>query len=57
MITSFECTCGNKDPKKAKEYDGCLGYSAIICTECGRYYDENGEHQADEFSKSFVLIV
>ena len=57
MITSFECSCGNTDPKKAKEYDGCLGYSAIICTECGRYYDENGEHQADEFSKSFVLIV
>ena len=57
MITKFTCSCGNKDPKKAKAYEGMLGYEAIICTECGKYYDNTGEHQADEFSKSFVLIV
>jgi len=57
MITSFTCSCGNTDPKKAKVYEGMLGYEAIICTDCGRYYDHTGEHQADEFSKSYVGIV
>jgi len=57
MITKFTCSCGNTNPKKAKAYEGMLGYEAIICTECGKYYDNTGEHQADEFSKSFVLIV
>lgn len=57
MITKFTCTCGNTDPKKAKAYEGCLGYQALICTCCGRYYDHIGKHDADKFSKSFVLIV
>jgi hypothetical protein len=32
MIIAFKCNCGNTDPKKAKFYDGSLGYEAIICT-------------------------
>jgi hypothetical protein len=54
MITKFNCTCGNTDSNKAVLYEGCLGYEAIICKCCGRYYDENDEHDADEFSMSFI---
>ena len=61
MITRFICDCGNKDPKKAYAYDGCLGYEAIVCTCCGRYYDfdENGKfrrNKPDDWSKQFVKI-
>jgi hypothetical protein len=60
MITSFNCTCGNKDPHKAKDYDGCLGYEALICTVCGTYYDFdlNGNPRTnppDNWSKQFVV--
>jgi hypothetical protein len=56
MITQLNCTCGNTDPQKAYEYDGMLGYEAIVCTVCGRYYDHvgTGEHEADEWSQQFV---
>lgn len=54
MILTFFCSCGNKDPKKAVEYDGCLGYEALICTKCGRFVDHNGEHEADEFSLALI---
>lgn len=54
MITSFSCTCGNTDPKKASEYDGALGYEAMICLECARYYDHEGEHAPDEWSRSYL---
>jgi hypothetical protein len=62
MIKRFICDCGNKDPKKAYAYDGCLGYEAIVCTCCGRYYDfdEQGKfrkNQPDDWSKQFVNIV
>mgnify|MGYP006966086765 FL=1 len=56
MITKFSCSCGNTDPQKAKAYDGCLGYEALICKCCGRYYDYAGEHPADDWSKQFVKI-
>jgi hypothetical protein len=56
MITKFTCSCGNTDPSKAKYYDGCLGYEALICTCCGRYYDHTGEHEPDNWSKNFVNI-
>lgn len=56
MITSFECPCGNKNVSKTKEYDGVLGYSAIICMDCGRFSDHTGSHEADDFSKGFVGI-
>jgi hypothetical protein len=55
MVTKFNCTCGNQDPKKVKEYDGCLGYEALICLDCGKYYDHTGEHEPDEFSMSFIV--
>lgn len=55
MIKKISCSCGNQDPNKAKAYDGCLGYEAVICTDCGRYCDNEGEHPADEFSMNFVL--
>jgi hypothetical protein len=54
MITKFTCSCGNTDPKKAKAYDGCLGYSALVCKVCGIYYDHTGEHPADKWSKEMV---
>jgi hypothetical protein len=54
MITKFDCTCGNTDPKKAYAYDGMLGYEALVCTVCGKYYDYTGEHEADDWSKQFV---
>jgi hypothetical protein len=56
MITKFTCSCGNTDPSKAKYYDGCLGYEALVCKVCGKYYDGNGEHPADDWSKNFVGI-
>ena len=56
MITKFTCTCGNTDPSKAKYYDGCLGYEAIVCKCCGKYYDHTGEHEPDDWSKDFVNI-
>lgn len=54
MITKFNCTCGNTNPNKAVLYEGFLGYEAMICTCCGRYYDEESEHEADEFSMKFI---
>jgi hypothetical protein len=54
MITSFTCTCGANHPSDAKYYDGLLGYEALVCKKCGRYYDHGGEHPADEWSKSFA---
>jgi hypothetical protein len=54
MITKFTCDCGNTDPKKAKDYDGSLGYEAMICTVCGTYYDESGTHAPDDWSKQFI---
>lgn len=54
MIVSMKCSCGNQDPSKAKFYDGMLGYEAIVCTECGRYSDHEGEHETDDWSKQFI---
>jgi len=54
MITKFICTCGNTNPKKAKSYDGCLGYEALICTCCGTYYDYTGKHEPDDWSKKYI---
>ena len=50
------CTCGNADHKKAKHYDGCLGYEALVCTICGRYQDHLSDkpHDADEWSIGFL---
>jgi hypothetical protein len=55
MVTKFECKCGNNDPSKVYEHDGMLGYSALVCRNCGTYYDHTGEHPADDFSKQFIV--
>lgn len=55
MITKFKCSCGNDDPKLFHEYMGSIGYEAIVCTLCGRYYDEFGEHTNDPWSIQFVV--
>lgn len=62
MIIAFKCNCGNTDPKKAKFYDGSLGYEAIICTVWGAYYDydEHGKgryNAPDEFGKQYIKKV
>ncbi len=50
-IISFKCEyCGNNDPDKARFYDGCIGYEAIICQCCGAYYDQYGMNEPDEWS-------
>jgi len=54
MITKFNCTCGNTDNKKVYAYDGALGYEALVCTVCGRYYDYAGEHPSDDWSNDFI---
>jgi len=54
MITSFKCPCGNTDPRKAREYHGCLGYEAIICTNCGRLHDHFGISEPNDFTKEFL---
>ena len=56
VVTKFDCSvCGNKDVSKVYEYDGALGYEALVCRVCGTYYDYSGSHKADDFSKQFVL--
>ena len=54
MVVSFSCTCGNTDPNKVKEYDGMLGYSALVCKCCGSYSDHNGIHQPDKWSLQYI---
>ena len=54
MVISVKYKCGNINPKKVKEYDGMLGYEALICTCCGRYEDHTGEHKPDKFSSKFI---
>lgn len=54
MIIKITCPCGNTNPKQAYEYDGMLGYEAIVCTVCGAYSDWTGIHYADEWSKQFI---
>lgn len=55
MVTEFNCKCGNTDPKQVKEYEGCLGYEALICTCCGRFYDHHGINNPNNFSLAFVI--
>ena len=54
-ITSYKCPgCGTEDVSHAKEYDGALGYEAVVCTECGGYCDDMGEYPACDWSLEFV---
>ena len=56
MVITFKCSCGNTDPRKVHIYEGLLGYEALICKVCGRYYthEDPEPHEADEFSLQFV---
>lgn len=56
MITQFKCRCGAHKPEDAKEYDGSLGYEAVICRKCGRYWDYEGEYEPDDWSRNYVGI-
>lgn len=53
-IVEFSCVCGASSPSEAKYYEGCLGYECIVCRRCGRIFDHEGEHEADEFSRLYV---
>ena len=55
MVTKFNCHCGNHDPKYVYEYDGCLGYEALVCKICGRYYDQLGLHKSDDWSEQYII--
>ena len=57
MVIEFDCECGNNDPKKTYLYDGALGYEAVVCQCCGRYYDHYGEHEKDEWSEQYMMMV
>jgi rubredoxin len=39
--------CGASELSDFREYDGCLGYEAIICKKCGYIYDHSGAHAPD----------
>lgn len=52
MILQFNCPkCGNSNPKKAFEYEGGLGYEAVICKCCAAFADTNGWYEPDERSR------
>jgi hypothetical protein len=55
MIIEFSCKCGADSSQDAIEYDGALGYEAIVCKRCARYSDSMGEHEADEWSRDFIV--
>ncbi len=54
MIKTAKCACGNTEPGDFKEYDGALGYEAVICIRCGRFADHDGDHEANEWSKYYI---
>lgn len=54
MIIKCSCDCGNEDTKDFHEYYGYLGYEAVICRKCGKYYDHEGKHNVDQFSIRFL---
>lgn len=56
MIVKIEqaCKCGNKNIRDFIEYDGSLGYEAVICTKCGRYSDYSGDYEPNEWSKEYI---
>jgi len=58
MIISIDvpCKCGNKNINQFLEYNGLLGYEAIVCKLCARYSDHYGFHEAEEFSKKLVNL-
>lgn len=54
MITKMSCNCGNNKVHRAYEYEGLLGYEAIVYLDCGRYFDYTGTHEPDNWSQGIV---
>jgi hypothetical protein len=54
MLIKATCPCGNNDVLRFIDYDGSLGYGAVICKTCGRYSDMEGEHEADLWSQNLI---
>jgi hypothetical protein len=49
LISVKPCVnCGASEVSDFREYDGCMGYEAIICKVCGYIYDQNGAHAPEE---------
>ena len=50
MLVSVEpcINCGASKVSDFREYDGCLGYEAIICNRCGFIYDHAGIHPPED---------
>lgn len=52
MVLEFNCPkCGNSNPKKAFEYEGSLGYEAVICKCCAAFADCNDWHDPNQWSR------
>jgi len=51
MIISVKpcLNCGADKISDFKEYDGMLGYEAIVCKKCNWVYDETGAHSPKEW--------
>ena len=56
MVSKFNCECGNTNPNEVMEYDGCLGFEALICKRCGRYCDCLKTYPADDWSRAMVNL-
>lgn len=41
-------TCKNCS-KELKKYDGCAGYQALYCSDCGYFYDHENEGKDNFF--------
>lgn len=55
MIESFHCIyCGADQPSDAKEYDGMLGYEAIVCHRCGSVSDITGTRPLSSWGCFYV---
>lgn len=46
--------CGADKISDYKEYDGMLGYEAIVCKRCGFVYDSAGAHPTMKFYKAIT---
>ena len=54
-VIEFKCqTCGTNEVSDAHEYDGMIGYEAIICKKCGAYSDSYGHFAAEAWSRKIV---
>lgn len=58
MILFFKChSCPDGNEKNALEYADGTGYSAIVCSCCGAYFDHHGFKEADSWSRRVAGLV